>query len=100
MIDSGFRSTSLFHVVSKGGPIAQLDRAPGYEPGGRRFESCWAHHHTACVASPLIPRTKQTIETRYRIRASDMAIRSVSRGEFDAYEPVRAENIDEIVEET
>src|SRR5918993_5332642 len=24
-------------------PIAQLDRASGYEPGGRTFESCWAH---------------------------------------------------------
>jgi hypothetical protein len=26
-------------------PIAQLDRASGYEPGGRKFESCWAHHY-------------------------------------------------------
>ena len=25
-------------------PVAQLDRASGYEPGGRTFESCWAHH--------------------------------------------------------
>ena len=25
-------------------PIAQLDRAPGYELGGREFESLWAHH--------------------------------------------------------
>ena len=25
-------------------PLAQLDRASGYEPGGRRFESCRAHH--------------------------------------------------------
>jgi hypothetical protein len=24
-------------------PLAQLDRASGYEPGGRRFESCRAH---------------------------------------------------------
>ena len=24
-------------------PLAQLDRASGYEPGGRRFESCKAH---------------------------------------------------------
>jgi hypothetical protein len=29
-----------------------------------------------------------------------MGIRPVSRGAFDAYDPVRAENIDEIVEET
>lgn len=25
------------------GPLAQLERAPGYEPGGRRFESCEGH---------------------------------------------------------
>ena len=25
-------------------PVAQLDRVPGYEPGGRGFESCLAHH--------------------------------------------------------
>ena len=24
-------------------PVAQLDRAPGFEPVGRRFESCRAH---------------------------------------------------------
>jgi hypothetical protein len=26
-------------------PVAQLDRAPGYEPGGREFESLQAHHY-------------------------------------------------------
>ncbi len=25
--------------------VAQLDRVPGYEPGGRRFESSRMHHH-------------------------------------------------------
>jgi hypothetical protein len=25
-------------------PVAQLDRAPGYEPGGREFESLRARH--------------------------------------------------------
>ncbi|MBM2829474.1 MAG: hypothetical protein HW411_264 [Gammaproteobacteria bacterium] len=25
-------------------PVAQLDRVPGYEPGGRRFESVRARH--------------------------------------------------------
>ena len=29
--------------VSPQAPLAQLDRASGYEPGGRRFESCRAH---------------------------------------------------------
>ena len=27
-------------------PVAQLDRVPGYEPGGRTFESCQARHTT------------------------------------------------------
>src|SRR3569832_205813 len=27
-------------------PIAQLDRALGFEPRGREFESLWAHHFT------------------------------------------------------
>ena len=26
------------------GPVAQLDRVPGYEPGGRAFESLRARH--------------------------------------------------------
>jgi len=26
-------------------PLAQLDRASGYEPEGREFESLRAHHH-------------------------------------------------------
>ena len=37
-------STAAGHVdLLKTAPIAQLDRASGYEPGGRTFESCWAH---------------------------------------------------------
>ena len=30
-------------IIAVCAPIAQLDRASGYEPGGRKFESCWAH---------------------------------------------------------
>src|SRR5713101_9973660 len=26
-------------------PVAQLDRVPDYESGGRTFESCRVHHH-------------------------------------------------------
>ena len=26
-------------------PVAQLDRVPGYEPGGREFESLRARHY-------------------------------------------------------
>ncbi len=37
-------------VVLYGGysaPVAQLDRVPGYEPGGREFESLRARHYFA-----------------------------------------------------
>jgi hypothetical protein len=36
------------HIICRlNAPIAQLDRAPGYELGGREFESLWARHiHT------------------------------------------------------
>ena len=31
------------HIICRlNAPIAQLDRAPGYELGGREFESLWA----------------------------------------------------------
>ena len=29
-------------------PVAQLDRAPDYESGGREFESCPVRHFTRC----------------------------------------------------
>jgi hypothetical protein len=35
------RVTFLFSIIA---PVAQLDRAPGYEPGVREFESLRAHH--------------------------------------------------------
>ena len=41
---------------SASAPVAQLDRAPGYELGGRRFESFRARHHCdtsrACTVAP------------------------------------------------
>lgn len=39
----GFKSLSLRHSA----PVAQLDRVPGYEPGGRRFESVRARQISA-----------------------------------------------------
>jgi hypothetical protein len=33
-----------FYCESFNARVAQLDRVPGYEPGGRRFESFHAHH--------------------------------------------------------
>jgi hypothetical protein len=36
----------FFHCefIHKCAPVAQLDRASGYEPEGRQFESVRAHH--------------------------------------------------------
>ena len=36
-------------------PVAQLDRAPGYEPGGREFESLRAHHNSFARLALLLP---------------------------------------------
>ena len=36
MVESSFSPT-------RNAPVAQLDRASGYEPEGRTFESCRAH---------------------------------------------------------
>lgn len=35
-------------------PVAQLDRVPGFEPGGRRFESCRGHHLSATSGELLM----------------------------------------------
>ena len=32
------------YSVKNSAPVAQLDRVPGYEPGGREFESLRARH--------------------------------------------------------
>jgi hypothetical protein len=37
-------------------PVAQLERAPGFEPVGRRFESCRAHQD---VSGPLAQLAEQ-----------------------------------------
>lgn len=36
-------------IVSAYAPVAQSDRVPGYEPGGREFESLRARHLHICV---------------------------------------------------
>ena len=46
VLDSEFR-------IRLQAPLAQLDRASGYEPGGRRFESCWAQ--TIALRAVVLP---------------------------------------------
>ncbi len=48
-------SCEFFLVSYSYAPVAQLDRVPGYEPGGREFESLRAHHfptHFQRLAGP------------------------------------------------
>src|SRR5688572_19216265 len=47
-------------------PVAQLDRVPGYEPGGRRFESFRARHFSLAAARALRGRAEQKFsDTRW-----------------------------------
>src|SRR5690242_15160340 len=49
-------------------PVAQLDRASGFEPAGRRFNSCRAHQtKTSAYLILLLLRTRQK---RYNVRVS------------------------------
>src|SRR5690606_1502673 len=41
------------YAFSHGAPVAQLDRVPGYEPGGREFESLRARHHALAASEVL-----------------------------------------------
>ena len=43
--------TGLSIIPLLSAPVAQLDRVSGYEPEGRGFESCLAHHRTICLAA-------------------------------------------------
>jgi hypothetical protein len=49
-------------------PLAQLDRASGYEPGGRTFESCRAHQLPSGVAYP--PHAVVHAQLAFRLAAS------------------------------
>ena len=45
---------SFFHRKGKDGRLAQLVRAPALQAGGRRFESCTAHHHSSAEKTSKI----------------------------------------------
>src|SRR5258708_5702625 len=40
-------------ILRRSAPVAQLDRASGYEPEGRMFESCRAHQNNSIIISHL-----------------------------------------------
>ena len=51
--EGAFSAGQFFAIIEsssscriRSAPLAQLDRASGYEPEGREFESLRAHHHS------------------------------------------------------
>ena len=57
-------------------PVAQLDRVPDYESGGRTFESCRVHHHLSAempapARAALNPEAAQAVRLkRWRERGA------------------------------
>ena len=47
-------SVLIHHAISYSAPVAQLDRVPGYEPGGREFESLRARQKFAVTPNTYL----------------------------------------------
>src|ERR1700722_19008424 len=52
---SDVESVLIHHSISYSAPVAQLDRVPGYEPGGREFESLRARQIIQIVGCMPVP---------------------------------------------
>ena len=107
----GFESLSLRHLCRLGvlsltprqdnfiihgfsyAPIAQLDRVPGYEPGGREFESLWAHHLFTRYSPSILYKENRAATCQYyypspvfsRSTAFDSPQQSVVAGVCESY---------------
>ena len=67
----------MYNPPSFEAPVAQLDRVPGYEPGGRRFESFRARHFhslyqqaaalSRCMQFLLLSNCARNCANRYRV---------------------------------
>jgi hypothetical protein len=55
------RNTFFCHFA----PLAQLDRASGYEPEGREFESLRAHHFSVFLLNRLKRRQSPALRSRF-----------------------------------
>src|ERR1700684_3797644 len=55
---SDVESVLIHHAISYSAPVAQLNRVPGYEPGGREFESLRARQSINYL--PLIGKAQWT----------------------------------------
>jgi hypothetical protein len=47
-----FTIRALAFTIYGHAPVAQLDRVPDYESGGRMFESCRVHHFLPTIPIP------------------------------------------------
>jgi hypothetical protein len=68
------QSTRNIAVLSLA-PVAQLDRAPGYEPGGREFESLRAHHMRKKTLEPAVACERQCNRTASQQRPRSPTVR-------------------------
>jgi hypothetical protein len=66
----GFESLSLRQIA----PVAQLDRVPGYEPGGREFESLRARHNSDYKSMPYM--AKPFVISRRNFRLCGFCVRN------------------------
>src|SRR6185503_5598489 len=48
-----YYSRLTIYYLPKRAPVAQLDRVPDYESGGRMFESCRVHHSHLTICGRL-----------------------------------------------
>ena len=62
--------------------VAQLDRVPGYEPGGRGFESCRARQHFRFGVSPGRQAGIAQLVERNLAKVEVASSRLVSRSKF------------------
>ena len=73
--DKQYLVSPNFSVINEIGEVAQLGRAPGLGPGGRRFESClpdlctmYTKQHT--IKKPIKSTTYKTVRKRKKTRWS------------------------------
>src|SRR5579863_571620 len=57
---------------ANGAPVAQLDRASGYEPEGREFESPRAHHNPPTLCCRELYFTRPTVSVNNLGRATSL----------------------------
>lgn len=74
LIEGSNPSLSASRIHVNDAPVAQLDRVPGYEPGGREFESLRAHQYWGSIGLLEIV-FKKACKTRHTNLSYDTEIR-------------------------